>query len=52
MARGDPGDALLEHARGTEALVLGNSHRGGVTGTRLGSVGLHWVYHATVAGRG
>lgn len=46
VARGDPGDTLLEHARGAGALVLGNSRPGGVAGALLGSVGQHCVHHA------
>ncbi len=47
VARGDPGDVLLEHASDADTLVLGNSRRGGVAGALLGSVGLHCVHHAT-----
>lgn len=47
VARGDPGDVLLEHARAAGILVLGNSRRGGVPGALLGSVGLHCAHHAT-----
>jgi nucleotide-binding universal stress UspA family protein len=46
VARGDPGDTLLEHARDAGVLVLGNSRRGGVAGALLGSVGLHCAHHA------
>jgi nucleotide-binding universal stress UspA family protein len=47
VARGDPGDTLLEHTRDAGLLVLGNSRRGGVAGALLGSVGLHCAHHAT-----
>ena len=47
VAPGDPGDVLLEHASDADALVLGNSRRGGIAGALLGSVGLPCVHHAT-----
>jgi nucleotide-binding universal stress UspA family protein len=46
VAGGEPGDTLLEHARGADALVLGSRRRGAVEGALLGSVALHCVHHA------
>jgi nucleotide-binding universal stress UspA family protein len=43
---GEPGDTLLEHARGAVALVLGSRRHGAVEGALVGSVALHCAHHA------
>jgi nucleotide-binding universal stress UspA family protein len=46
VERGDPATVLLDHARGAEALVLGNSGRGALAGAIVGSVAQRCVHSA------
>jgi len=47
IAQGQPGDVLVDAAKGAQLLVVGTRGHGGLAGALLGSTSTHCVHHAS-----